>query len=86
MTLDTIGLDLHKRETQVCILTADGELMERRIATTRARFTDVLGSRPPARILEVVVRARTVAGADSMRCEPELITRTGEDDELHQHR
>jgi len=51
MPLDTIGLDLHKRETQVCILTADGELIERRIATTRARFTEVLGNRPRARIL-----------------------------------
>ena len=51
MTLDTIGLDLHKRETQVCILTADGELIERRIATTRARFTEMLGHRPRARIL-----------------------------------
>jgi len=51
MTIDTIGLDLHKRETQVCILTADGELVERRIATTRTRFTEVLGTRPRARIL-----------------------------------
>jgi transposase len=51
MLLDTIGLDLHKRETQICILTADGELIERRIATTRARFTEVLGNRPRARIL-----------------------------------
>jgi transposase len=51
MLLDTIGLDLHKRETQICILTTDGELIERRIATTRARFTEVLGSRPCARIL-----------------------------------
>lgn len=48
---DTIGLDLHKRETQVCMLTADGELVERRIATTRERFAAVLGRRPPARIL-----------------------------------
>ena len=51
MLLDTIGLDLHKRETQICIITADGELVERRIATTRARFTEVLGTRPRARIL-----------------------------------
>ena len=49
--MDTIGLDLHKRESQLCILTTDGELIERRIATTRARFTEVLGSRPRARIL-----------------------------------
>jgi transposase len=49
--MDTIGLDLHKRETQLCVLTADGELIERRIATTRERFTAVLGDRPRARIL-----------------------------------
>jgi transposase len=29
--MDTIGLDLHKRESQLCILTEDGEIMERRI-------------------------------------------------------
>src|SRR5215208_1585469 len=49
--MDTIGLDLHKRESQLCILTADGEMTERRIATTRERFTAVLGARPRARIL-----------------------------------
>jgi hypothetical protein len=26
--MDIIGLDLHKRESQLCILTADGELVE----------------------------------------------------------
>src|SRR5947199_324374 len=50
-TQDTIGLDLHKRESQLCILGADGSVVERRIATTRERFTAVLGARPPARIL-----------------------------------
>ena len=49
--MDTIGLDLHKRETQLCVLTTDGEIRERRIATTRERFTAVLGDRPCARIL-----------------------------------
>ena len=49
--MDTIGVDLHKRESQLCILTDDGELIERRIVTSRARFTEVLGSRPRARIL-----------------------------------
>lgn len=49
--MDTIGLDLHKRESQLCILTDDGELIERRIVTSRARFTEILGSRAPARIL-----------------------------------
>jgi transposase len=49
--MDTIGVDLHKRESQLCIVTTDGEVIERRIATTRARFTAVLGDRPAARIL-----------------------------------
>ena len=49
--MDIIGLDLHKRESQLCILTSDGELIERRILTSRERFTAVLGNRPPARVL-----------------------------------
>lgn len=49
--MDIIGLDLHKRESQLCILTSDGELLERRILTSRERFTAVLGNRPPARVL-----------------------------------
>ena len=49
--MDTIGIDLHKRESQLCTLTDDGELVEQRIQTSRARFTAVLGSRPRARIL-----------------------------------
>ena len=49
--MDSIGIDLHKRESQLCILTDDGELIERRIATSRERFTAVLGARAPARIL-----------------------------------
>ena len=61
MLLDTIGLDLHKRETQIGNLTADGELIERRIATTRARFTEVLGTRPRARILEASTESEWVA-------------------------
>lgn len=49
--MDTRGLDLHKRETQVCILEKNGGIVERRISTTRERFTAVLGSQPPPRIL-----------------------------------
>jgi len=49
--MDNIGLDLHKRESQLCILTSDGEVVERRIQTSRERFTAVLGERAPARIL-----------------------------------
>jgi hypothetical protein len=32
---DTIGLDLHKRESQLCILTVDGELVEQVVRLTR---------------------------------------------------
>ena len=49
--MDNIGLDLHKRESQLCILTEDGEVLERRIVTSRERFTGVLGDRPRARVL-----------------------------------
>lgn len=47
-----IGLDLHKRETQVCCLDEAGTIqLERRIPTTRAAFRALLGGPPPARIL-----------------------------------
>lgn len=49
--MTTIGLDLHKRESQLCIGFDDGRIEERRVATTRERFTEVLGARERARIL-----------------------------------
>ena len=49
--MDTIGLDLHKRESQLSIKAEDGTIIERRIVTSRERFTPVLGTRPHARIL-----------------------------------
>ena len=49
--MDHIGIDLHKNQSQLCILTEDGELIEKRIATTRPRFTAELGNRAEARIL-----------------------------------
>ena len=49
--MDTIGLDLHKRESQLCIGQDNGTIIEQRIATTRERFAAVLGGRSPARIL-----------------------------------
>jgi len=49
--VDNIGIDLHKRSSQICTLTAGGELFERRIETTRERFAVALGDRPRARIL-----------------------------------
>ncbi len=49
--MDTIGLDLHKRESQLCVLAEDGMIHERRIVTSRERFTAVLGNRTGSRIL-----------------------------------
>ena len=49
--MDFIGIDLHKISSQVCILTEDGELIERRIKSDRESFDKLLGERPPARSL-----------------------------------
>jgi transposase len=49
--MEIIGLDLHKRESQLCIRDETGLLTEQRIVTSRERFTAVLGARPHARIL-----------------------------------
>jgi transposase len=49
--MDYIGIDLHKNSSQVCILTEDGELIERRIKTDRESFDKLFAERPPARIL-----------------------------------
>src|SRR5829696_8585604 len=49
--MDFIGFDLGKVSSQVCILTEDGELIERRIKTDREHISELLGSRPPARLL-----------------------------------
>jgi transposase len=49
--MDHIGIDLHKKESQIGILGAGGELSEQRVRTTPDRFAVVLGDRPRARIL-----------------------------------
>jgi hypothetical protein len=49
--MDHIGIDVHKNESQVCILGERGELREQRIRTIPERFAAVLGERPRARIL-----------------------------------
>jgi hypothetical protein len=45
------AIDLHKKESQVRIITAGGEVLDKRMATTRERFTAVFGERLPMRIL-----------------------------------
>jgi transposase len=49
--MDFIGYDLGKVSSQVCIITDDGELIERRIRTDREHIHELLGSRPRARVL-----------------------------------
>ena len=49
--MDHIGIDVHKRESQIYILAEGGEIIERRIRTEPARFAAVLGDRPRARML-----------------------------------
>ena len=49
--MDYIGMDVHKRESQICIANPDGTYGERRIDTRPERLEAVFGGRPPARIL-----------------------------------
>jgi hypothetical protein len=49
--MDHIGIDVHKRKSQIYILAESGEVIERRIRTEPERFAAVLGARPRARIL-----------------------------------
>jgi transposase len=49
--MDHIGIDVHKRESQICILAESGELIECRIRTEPERFAAVLGNGPRARIV-----------------------------------
>ena len=49
--MEYIGIDLHKRDSQICILGEEGALLEQTIRTARDRFAAVLGARPRARIL-----------------------------------
>ncbi len=41
--MDHIGIDVHKRESQIYILAADGAMLERRIRTEGERFAALLG-------------------------------------------
>ena len=43
-------MDVHKRESQACVLGDEGEVvLEQSIRTDRARFAVVLGARPRSR-------------------------------------
>ena len=58
--MDDIGIDVHKRESQIYIRAEGGEVVEQRIRTEPERLAAVFGPRPRARILmkEVVCCSR----------------------------
>jgi transposase len=49
--MDYVGIALHKKDSQICILSEGSQLSECRIRTEPQRFAEVLGARPRARIL-----------------------------------
>lgn len=49
--MDNIGLDVHKRETQVCVLTETGARHDLRIPTARERLVALFAPRARSRIL-----------------------------------
>lgn len=49
--MEHIGIDVHKNQSQVCILTESGEMVEKRIRTEGKRFKEVLGERAKAKVL-----------------------------------
>ncbi len=38
--MENIGIDVHKKESQLCIITEAGEVLELRIRTERGRFKE----------------------------------------------
>jgi len=51
LAMDYVGIDVHKKESQICILNESGGRVERRIRTEPGRFAEALGERPRARVL-----------------------------------
>lgn len=49
--MEHVGIDVHTRQSQICVLTETGELVEQTVRTSRERLTAVLGRRPRARVL-----------------------------------
>jgi len=49
--MDYVGIDVHKNQSQICLLTETGEVLHQRIHTQRERCAAVCAERPMARIL-----------------------------------
>jgi transposase len=60
--VDYGAIDLHKQESQIRIVAATGEVVDRRVRTTRESLTGVFGGRPPMRVLvEAATESQWVA-------------------------
>ena len=49
--MDDVGIDVHKQESEICVLTEAGEVQTQRIRTRRDALAAVFGGRARARIL-----------------------------------
>jgi hypothetical protein len=47
-----VGIDGHKKQSQICLLTAAGEILPQRIPMQREEYAVVCAKRPTARISE----------------------------------
>ncbi|MCP3145014.1 IS110 family RNA-guided transposase [Pyxidicoccus xibeiensis] len=78
--MEFIGIDVHKRDSQVCILAEGGEVvLEQRLRTQRERLGELLGKRPKARVLleastesEWVARSLEELGHEVVVADPNL--------------
>jgi len=81
--MEHIGIDVHKRESQVCVLGEAGEVvLERRVPTQREKLAALLGQRPKARVLlesstesEWVARCLEELGREVGVADPNLAVR-----------
>jgi len=59
--VEHIGIDVHKKESQICILGEDGQgVVERRVRTEGDRLAAVLGGKAKSRVL--IEARRRVSG------------------------
>ena len=49
-----VGIDVHLSESQICMLTEQGGILERRIRTQPDRFAELLGERTRARFISLM--------------------------------
>jgi hypothetical protein len=49
--MDHVGMDVHKNATQLCAISENEAVHERRIRMEAGRFLEVMGRRPSSRIL-----------------------------------